>query len=116
MSAGITYFCTDSLGHTYTRYSARHGGLLRYTHAVVARRPNTTQPVRKSCVNYAAVRSNAETVARGWVKAPNWEAEVVEVRAYPGRHKVEPQSEVVAQPQPKSEPVRHPAGDPTAQV
>jgi hypothetical protein len=86
---GITYFCTDKHGNTYCRHSARHTEPL-YTTAVVARRPGSTEAVRKACVNYAGERANAEAVARGWAKAPNWEPEVVEVRAYPGRHKVEP--------------------------
>jgi len=81
---GVTYFCTDSHGHTYLRYSARHIEP-RYTSATVARRPGTDHPVTKACVNYASHRTDAEAVARGWNKAPNWAAEVVPVRAYRGR-------------------------------
>jgi hypothetical protein len=98
---GITYFCTDNLGNTYTRYSAGHTQPC-YTHARIARRSGTTVPVLKHMVSYAsseALAVKACAVIHPWnmtchkeQKPWRYTAEVVEVRAYPGKLKAEPSS------------------------
>lgn len=84
----ITYFCTDQDGNVYTRHSAGHREP-RYTHAVVRRKIGDTAPASKSRVSYAGSLQLAHKNASDsyW---PSYAREVVEVRAYPGRHKVEP--------------------------
>jgi hypothetical protein len=93
---GITYFCTDSDGNVYNRYSAGHTAA-RYTHAVVHRRLG--RKASKAGVSYASRRDLAEKNyaatttsvwdfdTRSWVDGA---CDLVEVRAYPGRHAVEP--------------------------
>jgi len=74
----ITYFATDSHGHTYSRHSASHLEP-RYFSAIIYRPDGTTHAVSKANVSYTAS------------KRPYGDGnEVVAVRAYPGRHKVEP--------------------------
>jgi hypothetical protein len=109
---GFTYFCTDRHGNTYTRFSAQHAEPT-YTFAAVYRREGTTAPVAKANVTYSRKRGTAEGVARRfqgmevkrsykadhlgvtkWMDDPHrLEAEVVPVRAYPGRHSVEPRAD-----------------------
>jgi hypothetical protein len=103
---GVTYFCTDSVGNVYTRYSARHIKA-EYTFASLYRREGTTHPVEKAAVSYSRSRQNAANYAsrlHGVEQKRSWDpetrtyvddphrfvAEVMDVRAYPGRHKVEP--------------------------
>jgi hypothetical protein len=95
---GVTYFCTDSVGHTYSRYSATHIKP-EYTWAVVERRPGTTKAVGKSAVQYSRTGRNAQLAADRVLRNGYWnpdtrkaepaQADVVEVRAYLGRHKTE---------------------------
>lgn len=104
--AGMTYFCTDSHGNLYTRYSARHVRP-EYTFASIYRREGTTTRVDKHAINYSRRRDTAEAIANRYVGMTvrrSWDpvscgyvddahrltAEVVAVRAYEGRHKVEP--------------------------
>lgn len=84
----ITYFCTDQDGNTYWRCSAGHR-VARYTHAVVRRPIGSIAPASKHHVSYAGSLQLARKNA-GDNYWPTYAREVVEVRAYPGRHKVEP--------------------------
>jgi hypothetical protein len=83
MAKGITYFCNDKHGNLYTRYSAGETQP-RYTAAAIYREAGTTDPVGKNMVSYMAKR---RMIGRPYA---NTETEVVDVRAYQGRHKVEP--------------------------
>jgi hypothetical protein len=88
--SGITYFCTDQHGNVYQRYSAGHIQP-RYFFAVVSRGLGTTLPVGKANVAYTSRRdlaNKALTQCHNW--RGQWEAEVVQVRSYRGRYKVEP--------------------------
>lgn len=86
---GITYFCVDQDGNAYQRYSAGHLQP-RYTHAVVRQRIGSTEPVSKHNVSYTGSLQLARKAANDLWSGRG--AQVVEVRAYPGRHKVEPQT------------------------
>lgn len=96
---GTTYFCTDSHGHSYSRYSAQHRQP-QYTHASIERGAGFTGQVGKANVTYSRLRSGAQAAADRAVRNGYYDyktrttkpiaAEVVEVRAYQGRHKVEP--------------------------
>lgn len=72
MSTGITYFCTDSHGNVYSRYSAQHHQP-RYLWAIVYRPAGTNHKVTKANVSYSGKRPYGDG------------NEVVPVRAYPGR-------------------------------
>ena len=77
---GITYFCTDKHGNTYSRYSVAHVKP-RYLFATIYRPAGTTHAVTKANVSYSGTRPAS------WEPATR---QVVEVRAYAGRCKVEP--------------------------
>jgi len=79
----ITYFCTDSHGHTYLRHSAGHSKQSYFTAAISRKAGGGDGPVAKANVTYSKGQARGETY-RGW------SYEVVPVRAYEGRHKVEP--------------------------
>jgi hypothetical protein len=97
--AGTTYFCTDRHGNIYSRYSVQHREP-QYLFAAIDRRAGSTQPVAKGQVAYSRARSGAQAAADRHLRNGYYdyvtrtilplEAEVVEVRAYPGKHKVEP--------------------------
>ncbi len=96
MTTGITYFCNDNDGNVYTRYSAGHV-TPRYTFAVVSRVPGTV--ATKHLVTYAARRELAHKAFQAarkyspWReenKLPQLQAELVPVKAYPGKLKAEP--------------------------
>lgn len=100
MAKGITYFCTDKHGNIYNRYSERHTEA-QYPFAVVSRGAGTTHAVGKGSINYSGRRDLAQANLNAATKdngRPTWdkkdiidvEAELLEVRAYPGRHAVEP--------------------------
>jgi SprT-like family len=78
----MTYFATDKHGHTYSRHSAGHLKP-RYFWAAIFRPEGTTHAVAKANVTYS-IRTPADH---------RYADEVVAVRAYPGRHKVEPVAE-----------------------
>ena len=80
---GITYFCTDSDGNTYTRYSRGHGKPV-YVTANIQRHHGQPAPSKHYVTYSAGVATNRYFTIRDGV------AEVVKVRAYPGKHKVEP--------------------------
>jgi hypothetical protein len=82
----VTYFCTDSKGNTYWRCSAGHGEP-HYTYAAILLSEDG-KPVRKNCVNYSATERGARTLARQYAHRGAYE--VVPLRAYKGRLKVEP--------------------------
>jgi hypothetical protein len=82
----VTYFCTDSVGNTYWRCSAGHGEP-HYTFAAILVREDGT-PVGKHEVNYSATERGAWNLARQYGHRGRYE--VVQVRPYKGRHKVEP--------------------------
>ena len=98
----ITYFCTDSHGNVYTRQS-KHSAPV-YTWAVLTRLDGTKYPVGKSEVSYSARRDLAISAGSSRAKQSNtYRAklgrdqgysvyDLMEVRAYPGRHKVEPKA------------------------
>jgi len=85
MTTGTTYFATDKHGHTYSRHSAGHT-VPRYFWVNIARPAGSTDRVTKYDVTYSA--KNAPKVSP-YTPRP-FESEIVPVRAYPGRHKVEP--------------------------
>lgn len=101
MAKGITYFCTDSHGNTYSRYSAQHNQPI-YTWAVAFRQRGSTAPVGKGEVSYSSRRELAVTNAsRTCLNSNDWAAkrgdtdvyrvyDLMEVRAYPGRLTSEP--------------------------
>jgi hypothetical protein len=100
---GITYFCTDKFGNVYQRYSRLHVGEPTYLWACIERREGTTNAVGKSAVQYSRSRQNAINAANRVLRCGYYdhinrvttpaETEVVPVRAYPGRHTVEPVAE-----------------------
>lgn len=81
---GHTYFCTDSLGNDYRRYSAGHGEP-QYRYACITREPGD----RVRVAYYSRNADGASAVVRRWRRI-GWLSEFVEVRAYPGNHKLEP--------------------------
>lgn len=83
MAKGITYFCNDSNGNVYNRYSAGHTAP-RYIAATINSRADGA-PVSKAGVNYTSSLHRAQLASGGNVEA-------VTVRAYPGKHAVEPQA------------------------
>ncbi len=99
MAKGFTYFLTDQFGNVYNRYSVAHGEP-RYTHATVVRFDSCdATPATKYAVNFASRIDLAEKAAAS-LRRPFYNArkdglahpivDVYPVRAYPGRHKVEP--------------------------
>jgi hypothetical protein len=100
MPKGITYFCTDSHGNTYNRYSSRHLEPI-YTFAVVNRDLGTTHATGKAGVNYSATREGAISAGIQVCNAYNWRQQkdpsqptrvydLMSLRPYPGRHAFEP--------------------------
>jgi len=87
----ITYFCTDSQGNTYTRFSAGHAKPQYFTAAISRKAGGGDGPVAKANVTYSKGQARGETY-RGW------SYEVVPVRAYEGRHKVEPVARTQSDP------------------
>jgi hypothetical protein len=85
---GHTYFCTDSLGHDYRRYSVGHGEP-QYRYACITRGKEFRGPVDKDQVGYSRNADGASAMVRRWRRI-GWESEFVAVRAYPGNHKLEP--------------------------
>jgi len=97
MSKGITYFCTDADGNVYSRYSVRHTAPI-YGRAVIRREQGKPVP-GKNYISYTGRPVSTHGPSQDGVmwgtKAPRT-VEVVAVRAYPGRHAVEPGDEVVS--------------------
>lgn len=93
MPKGYTYFCTDSDGNTYNRYSAGHDAP-RYVAATIVRPKGG-----KATKNGISYSSKPHLNAGTWdIELPNGYkkpkiagvSEAAAVRAYPGRHTAEP--------------------------
>jgi hypothetical protein len=86
MAKGFTYFCTDKNGTVHNRYSARHPEAA-YVTARIHYGKDGASPATKHGVSYS---SKPQGPALASWEATNCQTEVVKVRAYEGRHKVEP--------------------------
>ena len=92
----VTYFCTDSLGHTYHRPAAAHV-TPRYVWAMIMRRSGDDGPVPAYGLSFSAEYSVVDRLARKYRGRYDAQGrlivpEIVPVRAYLGRLKYEPRA------------------------
>lgn len=90
MAKGITYFCTDSDGHVYNRYSKDHVAP-RFVVCTLQRVAGET--ASKGTCSYSSKPwpLSVSTSVMWWYGGKETvSTEVVAVRAYPGRHAIEP--------------------------